>query len=279
MLFRSIFLCLLCSLSISGCKPKPLQFNGYIDADLVYLSSDYPGRLSKLLVHRGEHVKLHQPLFSLENTNEKLAVSISRTNRQALIAQKKQLLAQLHYNESNYNRTLQIRKADAASQLDLEATERDLQNLREQVSAIDAQIEGSYFDIKTRQWQVSRKASVAPDAGIIYDTYYTENEFVQAGQPVLALVAAKYIKVIFYIPEKQMSTIALNQKIILHADNAPHLAEGTISYIANTAQYTPPIIYSLENRHELIFRVEAHLIDPDLDHIHLGQPVTLEITA
>lgn len=279
MKFRSIFLCVLCSLCVIGCKPKPLQFNGYIDADLVYLSSDYPGRLSKLFVHRGQHVKPNQPLFSLEKTSEKLAVAISRTDKKALLAQKKQLLAQLRYNESNYHRTLQIRKADAASQLDLEATERDLQNLREQVSAIDAQIEGSDFDIKNRQWQVSRKASIARNTGLIYDTYYTEHEYVQAGQPIVALVAAKYIKVIFYVPEKQMSSIALNQKIILHADNAPHLAEGKISYIANTAQYTPPIIYSIENRHELIFRVEAHLINPNLDQIHLGQPVTLEILA
>lgn len=272
------FLLIFCSLLV-GCKPKPLIFNGYIDADLVYLSSDYPGRLSKLLVHRGDHVKPHQPLFSLEQTSEKLAVAIGETNRQALVAQKQQLLAQLHYNESNYHRTLQTRKANAASQLDLEATERDLQNLREQIAAIDAQIEGSHFDIQNRQWQVSRKEGIAPSNGLIYDTFYTEAEYVQAGQPILALVTPQYIKVIFYVPEKQMSSMALNKKIILHADNANNLAQGKISYISNTAQFTPPIIYSIENRHELIFRVEAHLIKPNLDHIHLGQPVSLEIVA
>ena len=99
----------------------------------------------------------------------------------------------------------------------------------------------------------------------------------RAGEGVLWLVTKQNIKVIFFAPEKDLSKITLNQKVKLSSDSTPELATGHISYIANTAQYTPPIIYSREAREELVFRIEARLDNPNLNQIHLGQPISLEL--
>ena len=50
-----------------------------------------------------------------------------------------------------------------------------------------------------------------------------------------------------------------------------------INYISNIAQYTSPLIFSREERSDLVFRVEAMVERPDLNKIHLGLPITLEI--
>ena len=262
---------------LPACKQPPLRFNGYIDADLTYLSSNYPGRLQDLAIHRGQSVKKNQFLFKLEQTPEGYALTKSKWSYQHLLSQRKEILAQLDFAQSNYQRTSRIRKENAASQNDLEAAKRDLDVLKNQLAALDTQIKSNEVDTVDKTWQVDRKEGYAPDAGIIFDTFYTKDEYVQAGQPVLALITKPHIKVMFFVSEKDLSRIRLNQSLKIASDRNNDLAKGRINYISNIAQYTPPIIYSREDRSALVFRIEAQVDSPDLEKIHLGQPVTLEL--
>ncbi len=107
------FAVLLFVLLLSSCNNNGPQYNGYIDADLSYLSSNFAGRLTKLLVHRGQAVHQHQLLFKLEQTSEKYGVEISRFNKKNLKAQREELLSQIQYDEINYHRNLKMREKDA----------------------------------------------------------------------------------------------------------------------------------------------------------------------
>lgn len=262
---------------LSSCHKGNNQYNGYIDADLVYLSSDSPGRLSELLVKRGQWVEKNKLLFKLEQTSEINGVKSSVYNVDSLRAQRKQIVDQLNYDAINYRRTLRMRKGDAASQNDLDVAKKELDVLKSQLTAMDFQIKSSQVDTETKQWIVGQKTNNAPDSGIIFDTYYTQDEFVQAGQPVLSLITKANIKAVFFVPEADLSKLVMNANVVIHSDANPHLAKGSIQYIANIAQYTPPIIYSREERQKLVFRVEARITSPDLQQLHLGQPVTMEL--
>ncbi len=266
------FFCFLCA-----CKENPRQFNGYIDADLIYLSSNFPGRLTTLAVLRGQSVEKKQFLFKLEETSERYAVEISKYNHNNLLAQRQQIISQIEYDEINYRRTKQMRSNHAASQNDLDVAKRDLDVHKQQLAAIQFQIDSSQIDTADKQWQLTRKEGYAEESGIIFDTYYTKNEYIQAGQPVLSLLTKQNIKVIFFVPEPYLSKLFLNQKVHISSDGNPNLATGTIRYISNIAQYTSPLIYSREDREELVFRVEVGILKPNLRNIHLGQPVSLEL--
>ena len=268
---------LMCIYLLNSCGDNVPQYNGYIDADLTYLSSDFAGRLAMLDVSRGQSVHKNQLLFKLEQTNEYFGVAISRLNKKNLTSQKQEIMDQIHYNDINYHRTLLMRKQNAASQNDVDVVKKDLDVLKSQLNAIEFQIKSSDVETADKNWQLQRKASYATDNGIIFDTYYTPEEFVQAGQPVLSLITKQHIKVIFFVSEKELSSILLNRKVSISSDGSPKLATGTINYISNIAQYTPPIIYSREERQELVFRVEAVLDNPNLNQVHLGQPVSLEL--
>lgn len=261
---------------LSSCKDDNSVYNGYIDADMTYLSSNYAGRLTDLFVVRGQNVNKDQLLFKLEKADENFKAEMSRLTQNNLIAQRQAMMDTIHYNEINYRRTLQIRKQDAASQNDLDMAKKDLDVSKSQLAALDFQIKSSGVDTTDIEWQIARKENYATHQGIIFDTYFTKGEYVQAGQPVVSLITEKNIKVIFFVPENDLSKISLNDKIQLSSDGSPHLATGTIRYISNTAQYTPPIIYSREDRKNLVFRVEAGIDKPNLNQLHLGQPISLE---
>lgn len=264
-------------LSLTACKKEDNLFSGYVDADLVYLSADFGGRLTELAVLRGQLVPKDQFLFKLEQTSELYRVDMSELNKQSLQAQREQTLSQIHYNEVNYRRIVDMRKQNAASQNDLDAAQRDLTVSKKQLADFDAKIKSSQVDTADKKWQVTRKENFATDRGIIFDTYYTRGEFVQAGYPVLSLITKNNIKAIFFVPEAQLNRIRLNQKINIKTNANENFATGRIFYISNIAEYTPPIIYSREERQRLVFRVEVKIETPDVEKIHLGQPVTLEL--
>lgn len=264
-------------LLLTACEKENKAFSGYIDTDLVYLSADYSGRLIDLAVLRGQVVKCNQFLFKLEQTSERYNVQMSQLTQKDLLAQRQQILTQLNYNEINYRRIQGMRKQNAASQNDLDAAQRDLDISKEQLTAIDVKIKNNQVDTDDKKWIMTRKENFATERGIIFDTYYTKGEFVQAGAPILSLITKNNIKAIFFVPEKVLSQLRLNKQVKIKTDQNENFATGHIFYISNIAEYTPPIIYSREERQRLVFRIEAKIDLPDLEKIHLGQPVTLEV--
>ncbi|MFT4057988.1 MAG: HlyD family efflux transporter periplasmic adaptor subunit [Legionella sp.] len=252
-------------------------FNGYIDTDLIYLSSDFSGRLIKLEVQRGQLVQPDQFLFGLEQTRERYNVQMSQLNTQDLQAQRQQVLTQLQYNQINYDRTLGMRKQNVASQNDLDVAKKDLDASKQRLAEIDSKIKINQVDTAERKWETERKNGYSGSSGIVFDTYYTPGEFVQAGSPILSLISKDNIKAIFFVPEIKLSRLKLNQKVRLLIDNSSQLIEGHISYISNIAQYTSPLIYSREERQQLVFRIEAKIDTPQIESIHLGQPVSVEL--
>lgn len=270
-------LILLTIILLCSCGKVKHPYNGYIDADLVYLSSNFPGLLEHLNVSRGQSVEKCQLLFQLEQNSENFAVEISEFTQNSLLSQRKEILDKMHYNLINYNRTVNMRKQDVASQNDLDVARQNLDVLKNQLADIDFQLKSSRVDTANKKWQVRRKESTAPDEGIIFDTYFTQGEYVEGGQPVLSLLTRKHIKIVFFVPEKDLSQLMLQKKVTVFFDGNAKPLTGVIRYISNIAQYTPPNIYSREERSDLVFRAEASIDNPDLTKTHLGQPVSLEL--
>ena len=269
-------LALACNL-LAGCSEEVREYSGYIDADLIYLSGSYPGRLSELLVARGSRVTAGQTLFRLDQALERLDVTIDEASLSDLEAEREQLLVQIDYARKNYRRQVKMGRDDAASTDEVQAAERNLEVLKGQLKAIDARINGSRTRIERGRWQSAQKDGVAPDAGLVFDTYLTPGEYSQAGQPVLSLVTAARLKITFFVPEAMLATIRLGQAIQARSDGSDTPLTAVIDYIANQAEYTPPVIFSREERQKLVFKVIARPDRPDLERVHLGQPVSISL--
>ncbi len=76
------------------------------------------------------------------------------------------------------------------------------------------------------------------------------------------------------MPETEIALFSLGQSIRV-ACNACQPTDAKISFIAKNTEYTPPVIYSLEERAKLVYRVEAIPADPKA--LRPGQPV--DVTA
>jgi len=120
--------------------------------------------------------------------------------------------------------------------------------------------------------RLARRKLVSPVAGTVQQVYYRPGEMVPAGRPVLALLPPENIKVRFYVPEAMLAKIALGEMVKVQCDGCAADIAARISFISDSAEFTPPVIYSLEERSKLVFLVEARPERPE--RLRAGQPVS-----
>ncbi|MEY4238150.1 MAG: hypothetical protein RL339_751, partial [Pseudomonadota bacterium] len=102
-------------------------------------------------------------------------------------------------------------------------------------------------------------APVAPEAGVIEQTYYNPGEWVPANAPVVAVLPDARRKLRFYVPQDRIAALKVGGAIHYGCDGCGDAATARISFIAPRAEFTPPVIYSESARAKLVFLVEAML--------------------
>jgi HlyD family secretion protein len=83
------------------------------------------------------------------------------------------------------------------------------------------------------------------------------------------------MKVSIFIKEAMLPNIAIDDTINIQCDGCPSGLTARVSFIARTAEFTPPVIFSLEERNKLVFMVEALPAKPEA--LRVGQPVTVTL--
>jgi HlyD family secretion protein len=114
---------------------------------------------------------------------------------------------------------------------------------------------------------------VAPISGILDRRFYQVGEVAASGAPVLSLFDPARIKAIFFVPEAARSAMLPGTRLTVSCDGC-NGAIGTVTRVASEPQYTPPILYSRDERARLVFRVEAEV--EGAAGLQPGQPVTLD---
>jgi multidrug resistance efflux pump len=68
-----------------------------------------------------------------------------------------------------------------------------------------------------------------------------------------------------YLPEEQFGVIRPNQTVQVRVDAYPdHVFEGTVTRMANQAEFTPTNVQTKEDRTRLVYAVVIRLENPDL---------------
>ena len=131
--------------------------------------------------------------------------------------------------------------------------------------------------LQQAQWKLQQKQIASPRDGLVFDTLYRAGEWVAAGSPIVQILPPENIEVRFFVPETTVgSSEARPEESACTATAAPPTIPAAITFISNQVEYTPPVIYSNENRSKLVFMVIAK---PSVDKaplLHPGQP--LEVT-
>jgi HlyD family secretion protein len=98
---------------------------------------------------------------------------------------------------------------------------------------------------------------------------------VTASRPIVALLPPGNIKVRFFVPQTVLPRIVYGDAVTVRCDGCTGDLTAKVSFISKTAEFTPPVIYSLEERAKLVFLIEAVPTEPG--NLRVGQPVDVAL--
>jgi len=249
-----------------GCAKNPSgEFQGYVEGEYVYVAAPLGGALANLSVGRGDSVKAGQLLFELERQSEAAALAQAEKN----LAQAR---AGLALSESTFQRRKELHDSPdgvvSAEELDKARSQRDVDV--EQVAALEA------AQAKAK-WSFDQKQQFAPADAQVHDTLYRQGEFVAAGNPVVALLPPGNLKVRFFVPQEILPQIKVGQPVSVHCDGAAKTFAANVNYISTQAEYTPPVLYSRDNRASMVFMIEARISVAAAPDVRPGQPADVRL--
>jgi HlyD family secretion protein len=288
---------------------------GYVEAELVHVSSPLGGTLAGLAVTRGQHVVVGADLFRLDADVEALArneaqarveqaqaqtANLRKGRRpqelQAISQQLAQAQAALRASGAQLARSEQLvqqgflppgqlddaraaRDRDAARVRELEA---QLQVARtaarpDEIAAADAQHRAAQQALEQERWREAQKQRRAPVAGMVFDLPFRPGEWVAAGIPVVLLLPEDGVKLRFFVPQALLAGVQVGQAVGVACDGCPKGLQARVSYVSPQAEFTPPVIYSNDSRQKLVFMVEARPAPGSA--LKPGQPVDVSLAT
>jgi HlyD family secretion protein len=124
---------------------------------------------------------------------------------------------------------------------------------------------------------LSRRGVFSKADGTVQQIYFRPAEMVPGGRPVLSLLPPGKIKVRFYVPQSALPEMAYGDEIKVNCDGCANGLTARASFIAKQSEFTPPVIYSLQERAKRVFLIEALPEKPG--EFRVGQPVDVTLTS
>ena len=312
---KNLVIASILALAASACgKPENPALQGYVEGEYVRVAAPFAGTLVRLDAQRGARVEAGAALFALEaesedaarreaNERQRKAAAIVEDMRKgkrpaevdAVRAQLAQAEVSAAYSEKELQRQLDLvakgfvslsradearaaRDRDHAKVVELQ---NELATIRagarpDEIRAAEAEAAATREALAQADWRLRQKSVVATVSGTVADTLFARGEWVPAGSPVVSLLPPANVKIRFFVPEAKLGAVAVGQKISFACDGCGTLV-GTVSFIAPQAEYTPPVIYSKDNRAKLVFLAEARPTAEDAPKLHPGQPVDVTL--
>lgn len=293
--------------------PQQDIYFGYVEGDYLYMAARQDGYIDLMEVKDGQTVSAGDLLFTLDSSRQADTLAQAQANldtKKADLADKsygarseelaeiearqRQAEANLALARITFKRTRELvtRKALPVSRLDTD--QAALNEARATLAETQAQLAAARLPARNDQMEMSRKAISAAEADVsraatdlsdrslfapaparVDQVFLYPGEFAKAGTPVLSLLPPDRIKIKFYVPEPVFAQIHVGDTIAISCSGCPQSYEARVSFLASDAEYTPPVIFSREERNKLVFMVEA--IPQEPTRWHPGQPVDVSL--
>jgi len=260
---------------------------GTFEADEVIISAETSGRIISMDVTEGMVVAGGAVIAVTDTTMLMLqraefdAVTAQAQARLAGISAQDAVIRQQMDNLSvNIERTRRMLADGAATQKQLDDLNGQMEVLRRQAEANNTQrrsVAAEQQSIAAKKAlldeQMARSTVRAPYAATVIDTYASVYELTAAGKPLVRLADMKTMKLKVWISGAQLADVKIGATCTVRIDQGKTEFKnftGTVTHIAEKAEFTPKIIQTKEERVTLVYAVTIDV--PNDGSIKAGMP-------
>ena len=269
---------------LASCTSSDNNFDatGTFEADEIIVSSEATGKIVQLDIQEGQTLQEQQIVGFIDTTQLQLrkkqlqySIAAVLARRPDAASQLSTITEQLATANREKQRIINLLKADAATQKQLDDLNAQIDLLRKQYDALQTSLAITTRSLQSEtlpfraqleqvQDQIKKSVIVNPKAGTVLTQYTMKDEVVNAGKALYKIADLNTVTLRVYISGSQLSEIKLGQDVAIAVDAPLSAGEGQgvrpytgkITRVSDKAEFTPKTIQTKEERANLVYAVK-----------------------
>lgn len=291
-----IFIAIIITITLlfSSCNSNNNKSDAYgnFEATEYLLSAETSGKIVALNIQEGSIVAVGQILAVIDTVQFSLKKEQIYASMGAINAKTLDVEVQITVLDKRRDNILREKTRIERLLKDSAATSKQYDDIKGELEVVDKQIAANRSQLNTSNSgllserkplavqvaqlndQIERSYIKSPISGIVLTKYVNLGEFAAPGRLFFKVADLTKMNLRAYISGKQLSSIALGQKVkvlIDSTDGSMPSAEGTIVWISDKAEFSPKIIQTKEERVNLVYAMKIEVDNP-MGKIKIGMP-------
>ena len=279
--------------SLVSCNKNNDKADGYgnFEATEVTISAEANGKIEYLKLEEGDILEPKIQVGLIDTTQlyfnkQQLLASKSTVYSKSanVLSQIKVLQEQLKTAQIEKKRIQNMFAENAATKRQVDEIDGKVSVIQEQIKSVETQNAPIVNEVKSIEVQVEkindqiRKSKIInPIKGTVLAKYAEPNEVTAFGKPIYKIADISEMTLRVYVSETQLSSIKVGQNVTVKIDAEKEMKsyQGTISWIASSAEFTPKIVQTKEERVNLVYAVKVKVKNDG--SLKIGMPAEMWI--
>lgn len=247
---------------------------GNFEADEIIISSEANGKILELELENGQELKQGQLIAKIDTVLLHLKVKQLNSLKNEVMVNTRDVLSQIKVLEEQ-KKVILVEKgrvenliADSAAstkQLDdiigkINIIDKQIEAVRIKNSVVLSKLEALNVQLEQVEYELSKCKVINPVNGIVLQKFVEPYELVMKGKALYKIANLETMELKAYISGTQLPNIKIGQKVKVLIDKTEDEnseLEGTINWISSTAEFTPKIIQTKEERVKLVYAIKV----------------------
>ncbi len=261
--------------SLISCNKNNDKADGYgnFEATEVTISAEANGKIEYLKLEEGDILEPKTQVGLIDTTQlyfnkQQLMASKSTVNSKSanVLSQIKVLQEQLKTAQIEKKRIQNMFAENAATKRQVDEIDGKVGVIQEQIKSVETQnapivneVKSIEVQIEKINDQIQKSKIINPIKGTVLAKYAEPNEVTAFGKPIYKIANISEMTLRVYVSETQLSSIKVGQNVTVKIDAEKEMKsfQGTISWIASSAEFTPKIVQTKEERVNLVYAVKV----------------------
>ncbi len=279
--------------SLFSCSGDGDKADGYgnFEATETTISAEANGKLVTFEVEEGSVLEENQILGIIDTVQLSLKRDQLLATRNTIFSKSRNVLSQrevlkeqLKLAQNDQQRIENLVKSNAATTKQLDDINGQVKIIKEQIKSVESQNAPIVNEVKSIEVQVQQiedqieKSIIKnPVKGTVLVKYAEPNEVTAFGKPLYKIADLDAMILRVYISENQLADLQVGQMVTVKIDDRNEMKsyQGKISWISETAEFTPKIIQTKEERVNLVYAVKIRVKNDG--SLKIGMPAEMWI--
>ncbi len=261
--------------SLISCNKDNEKADGYgnFEATEVTISAEANGKLLAFNVEEGNQLEANTSIGIIDTTQLYLSKLQLLASKKTIASKSANVLSQNSILQEQLKTTLIEQKRiknmfaeNAATQRQVDEINGKVNVLKQQINSVGTQNapisnEAKSIDAQVAKIndQIQKSYIINPIKGTVLAKYAQTNEITSFGKPLYKIADISEMTLRVYVSETQLPQLKIGQKVSVKIDNGNEMKnfDGLVSWISSSAEFTPKVIQTKEERVNLVYAVKV----------------------